>query len=305
MVDNAFAGCFGIYQDITERVESETKLRDASRSPDPGAGRGAGATSRASCNDNIGQRLAVLACQLADVQKTSRLRSSVPGRPAAGVEQAPRGDLRRYASPVAPAAPVAGGARRVDQGAGDLLRGFRTAERHPVDFQHDEGAGSAVHDHDLPIPSRPGSPRNAEKHSGATESTLKLARHLGRRSRCACRIRAAAFQRRDRERSGLGLMSMAERVRSVGGELSIQPDINRGTARRGGPFRCHEAPRSCNYRWTGGTSAPTSDWPKSNSDWNDEHTARTMLTRAGQAGVKCLRNHGRLFFMVRSTSATQ
>jgi len=32
------------------------------------------------------------------------------------------------------------------------------------------------------------------------------------------------------------------------------------------------------YRWTGGTSATATDWPKSNSGWHDEDTVRTMLT---------------------------
>ena len=86
IVGDAFAGCFGIYQDITERVESEAKLRALrdrlTRVQDDERARIA-----RELHDDIGQRLALLTMQLSELQKASRT-CSVAGRTTGNVEQA-------------------------------------------------------------------------------------------------------------------------------------------------------------------------------------------------------------------------
>src|SRR5262249_35217515 len=69
--DDDFAGCFGIYQDITERVEAEAKLQAArdrlTRVQDEERSHIA-----RELHDDIGQRLALLAIQLVNLQKAAR-----------------------------------------------------------------------------------------------------------------------------------------------------------------------------------------------------------------------------------------
>ena len=71
IVGDAFVGCFGIYQDITERVESEAKLgalRDRlTRVQDDERARIA-----RELHDDLGQRLALLTIQLSELQQASR-----------------------------------------------------------------------------------------------------------------------------------------------------------------------------------------------------------------------------------------
>ena len=66
-----FIGCFGIYQDITERIESEAKLR-ALRDRLTRVQDEERAHIARELHDDIGQRLALLTIQLAQLQKEAR-----------------------------------------------------------------------------------------------------------------------------------------------------------------------------------------------------------------------------------------
>ena len=71
--------------------------------------------------------------------------------------------------------------------------------------------------------------RNAARHSGAGRVRVELVARSG-----AIWLRVSdegrGFDRAATEGgSGLGLVSMTERVRSVGGELSVRSDVGRGT----------------------------------------------------------------------------
>ena len=71
--------------------------------------------------------------------------------------------------------------------------------------------------------------RNAERHSGSRRIHLQLAARRDSIWLCVSDS-GRGFAASDLESTaGLGLMSMAERVRSIGGELSVQSDVNRGT----------------------------------------------------------------------------
>src|SRR5262249_35238086 len=84
MSGNSFAGCFGIYQDITERVESEAKLL-ALRNRVTRAQDEERAHVARELHDNIGQRLALLSLRLAELQKAAQ--NAAPSL-AAGLEAA-------------------------------------------------------------------------------------------------------------------------------------------------------------------------------------------------------------------------
>jgi signal transduction histidine kinase len=71
--------------------------------------------------------------------------------------------------------------------------------------------------------------RNAERHSGSRRVRLELAATADS-IRLYVSDAGRGFDPTAGEGcSGLGLVSMAERVRSVGGELSIRSEANRGT----------------------------------------------------------------------------
>jgi len=71
--------------------------------------------------------------------------------------------------------------------------------------------------------------RNVVKHSGATEVAVELARHGDQIDLCISDAGAGfdpAFAKVD---AGLGLISMRERLRLVGGHLSIESEVSHGT----------------------------------------------------------------------------
>ena len=71
--------------------------------------------------------------------------------------------------------------------------------------------------------------RNAEKHSGSRHIRLQLAARSDSVWLCVSDS-GRGLRATEVESSGLGLMSMAERVRSVGGELFVRSDVDRGTS---------------------------------------------------------------------------
>src|SRR4029434_8647000 len=85
-----FLGCFGIYQDITERVQSEEKLtalrnrlirvQDEQR-----------AHIARELHDNVAQQLALLTLQLAELQEAARGAAPPPAGQGGWLRRAPRG----------------------------------------------------------------------------------------------------------------------------------------------------------------------------------------------------------------------
>jgi len=228
MVDNAFAGCFGIYQDITERVESETKLR-ALRDRLTRVQDEERAHVARELHDNIGQRLALLACQLAEVQKASRFRApSLADQLQASSKLLEEicADTHRLSHRLHPSQVALVG---LTKALATYCADFGRQNGIQVDFRHDE------------VPELPSTVttclyrvaqealRNAEKHSGADRVHVKLTGSSDAVSLCVSDS-GRGFSASDADSGpGLGLMSMAERVRSVGGDLSVQSAVNRGT----------------------------------------------------------------------------
>jgi PAS domain S-box-containing protein len=228
MVDNAFAGCFGIYQDITERVESETKLR-ALRDRLTRVQDEERAHVARELHDNIGQRLAVLACQLAEVQKTSRLRApSVVDQLQASSKLLEEicADTHRLSHRLHPSQVALVG---LTKALATYCADFGRQNGIQVDFKHEK------------VPDLPSTVttclyrvaqealKNAEKHSGAHRVQVRLAATSDAVSLCVSDSGRGFSNGESESGPGLGLMSMAERVRSVGGELSVQSAINGGT----------------------------------------------------------------------------
>ena len=71
--------------------------------------------------------------------------------------------------------------------------------------------------------------RNVVKHSGATEVAVELARHGDQIDLCISDAGAGFDPAFAKVEAGLGLISMRERLRLVGGHLSIESEVSHGT----------------------------------------------------------------------------
>ena len=229
ILGDGFAGCCAIYQDIGERVESAAKLRTL-RSRLTRVQDEERAHVARELHDNTNQRLALLALRLAE--------------------------LKRSLSDVAPSISdqLDTSMQLVDEIAVDLYRLSRRL--HPSQLEYigltralanlcDEYARQSVIAIDFAADNVPDTLppevviclyrvaqeaiRNAIKHSGAEHvqvdvavdgETLRLSVQDGGRGFVATAVEAGL---------GLGLVSMAERIASIGGQWSVRSAIDAGT----------------------------------------------------------------------------
>ena len=228
IVGDAFVGCVGIYQDITERVESEAKLgalRDRlTRVQDDERARIA-----RELHDDLGQRLALLTIQLSELQQASL---DVAPSLAEQLETS-----RRLSEEVCIEAthlshrlhPSRLAHIGLTNALSRLCEEFARQGSMEVDFHHDE------------IPDLPSevttclyrvaqeAVRNAEKHSGSRRVRVDLAARSDSIVLCVSDSGLGFAATSVECSTGLGLVSMAERVRSVGGVLSVRSEVDRGT----------------------------------------------------------------------------
>lgn len=71
--------------------------------------------------------------------------------------------------------------------------------------------------------------RNVVKHSGAVDATVELSGHADRLDLCVSDSGVGFNPESDREFTGIGLISMRERLRLVGGQLVIESEPTHGT----------------------------------------------------------------------------
>src|SRR5215471_8535437 len=175
MSGNEFGGCFGIYQDVTERVESESKLR-ALRNRLTRVQDEERAHIARELHDDIGQRLALLALQLTKSRNAAR--HALPSL-AEELETSRQltddicADAARLSHRLHPSQlPILG----LTKALSGLCNEFARQNRIQVDFTHN----------DVPTLSPEvtislyrvvqEAIRNAEKHSGSSHIRIELAR---------------------------------------------------------------------------------------------------------------------------------
>jgi len=229
MLGGTFAGCFWIYQDITERVESAAKLRTL-RSRLTRVQDEERAHVARELHDHTSQRLALLALRLAE--------------------------LKRNCGDAAPsiAGPLDSAIGLVDEIAVDLHRLSRRLHPSQLEYigltpallnlceEYTRQSGMTIELASANVPDTlppdvviclyrvaQEAIRNAVKHSGAARVQLDLSTN-GDNIRLCVQDEGRGFAGSTCEGGvGLGLVSMAERIGSIGGSWSVTSEIDRGT----------------------------------------------------------------------------
>lgn len=196
-------------------------------------------------HDDFGQRINFLALEF------NSLRESIP---AAQVElreklerlqdsvQTIARDMQAMAQQLHPAKLSRGGLVTALRGLASDVR-----QRYPIDVQfYQEGSDTA-----LPSELRlclfrvaQESLNNVVKHSGATHASVSI--EITDEAVRLCIVDNGRGFERSRANDGLGLISMTERVETAGGQLTIRPQLSRGT-------KVHAVirlPRCCNQPMT-------------------------------------------------------
>jgi len=225
---NEFVGCFGIYHDITQRVESEGKLR-ALRDRLGRVQDEERAHIARELHDDIGQRLALLAIQLAEIQKAARtVAPSLVEQLEASFELTGEisADAHRLSYRLHPSQLAYLGLTRA---LSSFCEEFARQNHLEIDFDYAELPPLSPDVMTCLYRVAQEAVRNAERHSGSRRVRIELAATPESIRLCVSDA-GRGFDSAAAEGSrGVGLMSMAERVRNVGGELSIWSEPHRGT----------------------------------------------------------------------------
>jgi len=228
MSGNEFSGCFGIYQDVTQRVESEAKLR-ALRNRLTRVQDDERAHIARELHDNIGQRLALLALQLTKSQNAARHATPSLAEQLETSRQLTDeicADATRLSHRLHPSQLSILGLTKALSG---LCNEFARQNRIQIHFTYDEVPTLSPEVTTSLYRVAQEAIRNAEKHSGTSHVRIELAR-MSDSVRLSVSDAGRGFDpTATTGSSGLGLVSMAERVNSVGGQLSVRSAVNHGT----------------------------------------------------------------------------
>jgi signal transduction histidine kinase len=224
-----FVGAFAFYQDISERKRSEEKLQ-ALRSRLTRAQEEERARIARDLHDDTGQRLALLSIDLEQLKQFSVKSQSA---------LTPQLDsLVRIASEIT--SDVHNVSRRLHPSQVELLglvralanfcKEFASRNSMEIRFVHPNLLSKPSHDVALCLfRVAQEAIRNVQKHSGAREALVEL-----NEMACTLHLRVsdtgAGFDPASLDNTpGIGLLSMEERLRSMGGELAVQSSLGVGT----------------------------------------------------------------------------
>ena len=227
--DSKFVGAFAFYQDISERKRSEEKLQ-ALRSRLTRAQEEERARIARDLHDDTGQRLALLSIDLEQLKQFSVKSQSA---------LTPQLDsLVRIASEIT--SDVHNVSRRLHPSQVELLGLVRALANFCKDFASRNSMEIRFVHPELPSNPSPDvalclfrvaqeAIRNVHKHSGVREAVLELKEVAGllhlRVSDSGAGFDPASLD----TAPGIGLLSMEERLRSMGGELAVQSTLGGGT----------------------------------------------------------------------------
>lgn len=224
-----FVGAFAFYQDISERKRSEEKLQ-ALRSRLTRAQEEERARIARDLHDDTGQRLALLSIDLEQLKQFSvKSQSSLT----------PQLDsLVRIASEIT--SDVHNVSRRLHPSQVELLglvralanfcKEFASRNSMEIRFVHPNLLSKPSHDVALCLfRVAQEAIRNVQKHSGAREALVEL-NEIASTLHLRVSDTGAGFDPASLDSTpGIGLLSMEERLRSMGGELAVQSSLGAGT----------------------------------------------------------------------------
>ena len=229
MLSGTFAGSFWIYQDITERVESAAKLRTL-RSRLTRVQDEERAHVARELHDHTSQRLALLALRLAELKRNSGDAGPAIAGPldsAIGLVDEIAVDLHRLS-------------RRLHPSQLEYIGLTRALLNLCEEYRRQSGMTIEIVSDNVPDALPPDvviclyrvaqeAIRNAVKHSGAARVRVDLSA-TAETIRLCVRDEGRGFAEGTAEGGvGLGLVSMAERIGSIGGAWSVTSEVGRGT----------------------------------------------------------------------------
>jgi two-component system NarL family sensor kinase len=226
--NDEFVGCFGIYQDITGRIQSEAKLRSLrdrlTRVQDDER-----AHTARELHDDIGQRLALLAIQLEQLLKEAR--DIAPSLRAALVSS------RRLAEEICADAhrishrlhPTQVALLGLTTALTRLCEAFTKQTSVEVDFTHDDISELPLEVSTCLYRIAQEAIQNATRHSQSQTIDVTLSADADVVRLCVSDAGCGFDQTSGGYAAGLGLVSMAERAGSVGGQFSVRSAVNAGT----------------------------------------------------------------------------
>ena len=229
VTDGEFAGCFGIYQDITGRMQSETKLR-ALRDRLTRVQDEERAHFARELHDDIGQRLALLTIQLAQLEKNAR--TAAPSlteqlESSRRLAEETCVDAQRISHRLHPSQLVLLG---LTKALSSLCEAFARQTDVTIDFIHDDAVPRLAPEVETCLYRvAQEAIQNAAKHSRCDRIGVALSIASGAVRLCVSDAGQGFDSAAAEYGSGLGLVSMAERARSVGGHISIQAEVDQGT----------------------------------------------------------------------------
>jgi PAS domain S-box-containing protein len=228
MRGDSFAGCFGIYQDITERVESEAKLQEL-RSRVTRAQDEERAHVARELHDNIGQRVALLSLRLEELQRDARVVApSLAAQLGAAIQLNEEicVDAHRLSHRLHPSQLAYIG---LTKSLASFCEEFGRQKGLEITFRHDDVPELKSEVTTCLYRVAQEAVRNAGKHSGCRQIRLELVSRTDAVCLCVSDTGRGFAAGAAEGMPGLGLVSMAERVRSVGGALSVVSEIDVGT----------------------------------------------------------------------------
>lgn len=223
-----FVGCFGIYQDITQRIQGEAKLR-ALRDRLTRIQDDERAHIARELHDDIGQRLALLAIQLTQLQREAPDTPPELGRQLEASRRLAEEicvETQRISHRLHPTQLALLG---VTKALSSLCAAFARQTNVSIDFACDDIPQLSPEVNTCLYRVAQEAIQNAAKHSRCDTIRVELRMTSDGVRLCVSDAGQGFDVKAAQKNAGLGLVSMAERARSVGGDLSVDSAVNRGT----------------------------------------------------------------------------
>jgi PAS domain S-box-containing protein len=226
---DSFVGAFAIYQDITERKKSEEKLI-ALRNRLTRAQEEERARIARDLHDDAGQRLALLSIDLEQLKQSSmKLRSSLTQQLESLVKAASEiaSDVHNVSRRLHPSQVELLG---LPSALSNFCRDFAARNSMEIELENGHLQNKPAQDAALCLfRVAQEAIRNVQKHSGTGRALVQLDEISGS-LRLRVSDQGSGFDPQSAELShGLGLLSMQERLHSLGGELFIHSRLGGGT----------------------------------------------------------------------------